>query len=120
MSRRPTSELSPLKIDVHHQAECAVVTLTGGATMEYTDQLRKTLFELADPPVRKLVIDMGRLKFISSVGLGTIVAAYVRCTRRGIGFHLAGPRAKLQEMLAITQLTRLFDICGSVEEAMRR
>lgn len=118
MSGRAEAPLPPLMIDVARRKGAVVVSLTGAATMEHVEKLRATLLTLAEDPVRRIVLDMSGLDFISSVGLGAIVAAYLRCSRRQIALRLAAPQAKVRDMLGVTKLTQLLTICDSVDEAM--
>ena len=107
-----------LKIDVDHRGRAVVVTLSGSAHMNTSAELGDQLVELIDEQVRLLVLDLSQLTFISSMGLGGIIAAHLRCCRQGAVLQLVRPMPAIQELLAITRLTNLFSVYDSVDEAM--
>jgi anti-sigma B factor antagonist len=107
-----------LKIDVERGQAGTVVALVGEATAEQAERLGKTLMELASQPVKCLVVDLSGLSYISSIGLGVLVSASVRCRRRQIRFAIARPAGKVMTMLAMTRLTGVFQICDTVDDAL--
>jgi anti-anti-sigma factor len=75
---------------------------------------------LVEDPPRQLILDLSRLEFISSEGLGAIIAAHVRCRRHQGQMALAAPPPQIRHLLSLTHLNRLLPIQDSVEEAMRQ
>ncbi len=109
-----------LKIEIDRRGDVAVVTLVGSAHMNVSTDLRDQLVELADETTRQLVIDLSDLEFISSLGLGGIVAAHLRSRKNNGSVELVNPRPEIRDLLSVTQLTRLFPIYDSVDAAIRR
>jgi anti-sigma B factor antagonist len=99
--------------------EGPVVRLRGAATMEQADLLRDHLLALAASLDGRLVLDLTNLEFINSVGLGAMVTAHLRCQRLGGWLRIANPPSEIRHLLVLTNLTKLFDVYGSVGEALR-
>ena len=75
MSNLPTPE-EPLRVQVHHRGDLAIVKLSGSASMDVCDTLQERLYDLIDLQIKRLILDMSDLDFMSSVGLGAIIAAH--------------------------------------------
>ena len=108
----------PLRIDVEEQGDAAVIRLVGSANMDAAADLQERLVELADAPRRRLILDLSGLDFVSSVGLGAIIAAHLRCRHHKCQISLVAPQTRILELLEVTRLTRLFTIHESVKAAM--
>jgi anti-sigma B factor antagonist len=67
----------------------------------------------------RIVLDLGKLAFIDSAGLGALIAARTASANRGAGIKLANLTKKLRDALAITKLVTVFDVYDSVEEAIK-
>lgn len=100
-------------------ADGAVVRIRGAATMDQADTLRDHLLALAASLNGRIVLDLTNLEFINSVGLGALVTAHLRCQRLGGWLRVASPSPEICHLLAVTSLTKLFDIYGSVAEALQ-
>jgi anti-sigma B factor antagonist len=65
-----------------------------------------------------LVIDLDRVEFIDSSGLGALVMARRKAEELGGQVVLAGADEQLRDLLALTNLGELFAVYGSVPEAL--
>jgi anti-sigma B factor antagonist len=117
MSSQP-SPSDILRINVSRHGDMAVVRLVGSANMDMSSNLQDRLIEVIESPVRRLIIDLSGLSFVSSVGLGAIIAAHLHCRHHSCEVHLVAPQPKILELLELTRLTRLFAIHESVEQAL--
>ncbi len=106
-----------LEIDVSQSDRNVVVTLAGSASMEHCDRLNTSLLEACQMGPRVLVLDLSKLSFICSLGLGGIVVAYLRVQKQGGCIALVRPLPEIRNMLAATKLGTLLPVCDSVEEA---
>jgi anti-sigma B factor antagonist len=107
-----------LQIEVEPHGEYAVVKLRGSANMNVAGELQERLIELVDARVRRLVLDLSELDFISSVGLGGIIAAHLKCRYNNGLIQIARPQPAIRELLTVTRLDRLFPIHDSIEGAL--
>lgn len=108
----------PMKLDVAQKPGGAVVSLAGSISGTEADRLRQALEGLAAQKVPVIVVDMGQVDYISSMGLGAIITGHLRCRHHHGQIRLARPRPMVRELLATTRLTQIFGIYDSVEQAL--
>src|ERR671921_670016 len=90
----------------------------GGEVDVYTaPRLRERLIELVDSGARAVVVDLGRVDFLDSTGLGVLVGALKRLRAAGGTFSLVCAKEPLLKIFRITALDQVFPIHPSVEPA---
>ncbi len=67
----------------------------------------------------RIVLDLGKLGFVDSAGLGALIAARTASLNRGAEMKLANLTKKLRDALTITKLATVFDVYNSVDEALK-
>jgi anti-anti-sigma factor len=65
-----------------------------------------------------MVLDLGDLDFICSLGLGSIVAVYLRAMKHGGRVVVSRPAPAIREMLELTRLTHLLTVYDTVDAAL--
>ncbi|HUN80883.1 MAG TPA: STAS domain-containing protein [Phycisphaerae bacterium] len=118
MATRSMTE-TPFTVDVQRRGDCAIVALGGSCTMNESDRLTQCMVKLAGEGVRLIVVDMSKLDFIESTGLGAIIAGHLRVRRHQGEVRLVSPMPAIYHLLELTRLTQLFTIYKSAEEACR-
>jgi len=83
--------------------------------------VQNQLFELLteDQPVN-VVLDLSKVRDISSEFLGTIIAVHTRLAKRRGKLHLVGLSDKIRELMQLTRLDRVISILPSVNDALGR
>src|SRR6266404_1005585 len=71
---------------------------------------------LSDRGASTVILDLAQVDNIDAGGLGMLMNLRQLTCRRGIGFKLMEVRGRVQQMLELTNLDRVFDTC-TVEEA---
>lgn len=79
---------------------------------------RGALISLNQEGHRFVVLHLGALDFIDSVGLGSLVSVYTRLKKAGGSLYIAEPSEQLSKVLHITGLDALFPLYASDAEAM--
>jgi anti-sigma B factor antagonist len=86
----------------------ACLAVSGEIDMMTGDVFRQTLLAaLGEPAVRRLVLDIGALRFMDSNGVGVLVKARRTADERGIGFAIVnarGPVRGVLEMLGVYEM----------------
>ena len=117
-ARAGDCELSgDLQLDFEERGGVLALRVGGVAAVEVVGQLSRTLQEAAARRPRLLAVDLTGLNFISSTGLGSLVASHVACQKNGTIMVLIRPKPYIRGVLEITSLSKLFHICESLEEA---
>lgn len=97
-----------------------ILHLAGNVTLgTESNQLRMKLKELLAEGKTRLVLDLGEVKYIDSAGLGTLVAGFTSAQDQGANLKLANLTKRIKEQLHITKLVTVFDVYGSMEDAVK-
>jgi anti-sigma B factor antagonist len=94
-----------------------VLEVAGEIDVYTAPQLRQRLISLVEAGDRQVVVDLGRVDFLDSTGLGVLVGALKRL--RGVDgeLTLVCPQERLLKIFRITGLDRVFTLYDSVDAA---
>jgi anti-sigma B factor antagonist len=67
----------------------------------------------------KLVLDLSRLRFVDSSGLGAMLSCLRQLTAKSGDLKLCGMSKQVQGLFELVRMHRIFDIFGTREEAVR-
>jgi len=82
------------------------------------EDLGQTLAGLLDRGSSRIVLDLEKVRFMDSAGLGELVAWKKRAMERGGDVRLLRARDRVREVLELTALTRVFEIYETEAEAV--
>ncbi len=99
------------------EGPCTVVALGGYIDLSTRKQLQEVLNAAANGACN-LVIDMSRLGFMDSTGLGVLIDIYRRLDGRGATVALAAPQPIVAKVLAISGLDRVLAVHTSLAQAI--
>ena len=80
-------------------------------------ELRERLLELVDGGARHVVVDLGRVDFLDSTGLGVLVGALKRLRAASGTFELVCDKEPLLKIFRITALDQVFPLHPTVDAA---
>ena len=83
------------------------------------DDLRQTIDDLLSRREARIVLDLERVKFIDSAGLGELVACRQRAVALGGDIRILHARQHVEHVLVLTLLTDIFVIFHDEEAAVR-
>lgn len=106
-----------LDLRVQHFDNRAVVHVGGEVDLDTCPQLRDALAALVDQGIYQVVVDLERVTFLDSSGIGVLVSAYRRIREHGGSLGLFAPSEKVRRVLELTRVTTLLPICTELEEA---
>jgi len=95
-----------------------VVRLQGDATLTKGDYLQDALWPIIDQKPRRVIVDLSRLVFINSLGLGILLGFRKGLSRNEIPIAVAGTRDHIMDVFQETRLVELFDVYDAVEDAL--
>jgi anti-sigma B factor antagonist len=103
------------KIDNH----VAVLSLSGKMMGgPETTALHDHIRGLMNDGIKKVVIDLGGVKWINSSGLGVLMAAMTTLKNSEGQMKLANVTEKVESLLMITQLMRIFETYDTIDRAV--
>ena len=83
-----------------------------------TAKLHESLSELKDQGKLNVVVDLAKVKFMNSSGLGMLISALTTMRNAGGDLRLANPASKIRSLLVVTRLVTVFEHYDSVQEAV--
>lgn len=99
--------------------DTSVVTLDGRILLgEESQALRERLRSLIAQGKKQIVLNMDNITYIDSTGLGILVAAHVSATSQGASIKLSNLGRKFQELLQLTKLVTVFEVCDTEAAAV--
>lgn len=107
-----------LKLDVASVGSAKVLTISGSATMAEADRIRAKLEKLAAADAPIIVLDLSKLEFIGSAGLGALIVGHLYARRHHGQMRLVNPNSQVLGILETTHLTKIFCIYATVDEAV--
>jgi len=109
-----------VKIQEIMDGDIAILTLKGkmmgGPDMK---ELHDHIKGLMSDGVNKVVADLGKVKWLNSSGLGTLMGALTTLRNEGGDLKLAHTSDKINSLLMITKLMSIFETYDDVEGALK-
>jgi anti-sigma B factor antagonist len=97
----------------------SVVALDGRLVLgEESNALREKLNSLIAEGKKNIVLNMDNIKYIDSSGLGTLFEAHCSAKANGASLRLSHLGSKFQQVLQITKLLTVFEICDTEAAAV--
>lgn len=81
--------------------------------------LHDKLHEFLEQGKKQVVIDLSRVDWMNSTGLGILISSYTTLRNNDGELKLANVTEKIQSLLTITKLVTVFDAYDSVEDAVK-
>ena len=106
--------------EVRTVGEVSIVDLKGRVTHGSGDmEMRETVQRLIDSGKKKFVINLDKVTFMDSAGIGELVACHKRAVEKGGVIKILRPNEKLLDLFAITKLIEIFEIFTDEKEALK-
>ena len=88
----------------------ATVAIGGELDHHSAESVRAELETLiANPHVKRLVLDLGKLTFMDSSGIGVVLGRYRTLAKRGGGVAVRDPNAHVDRIFAMSGLYQIVD-----------
>ncbi|HEY7751375.1 MAG TPA: STAS domain-containing protein [Ignavibacteriaceae bacterium] len=108
-----------MKVKSTKSEDAIIISLEGEMIFGHED---KDFFEainsIPDTKQKRVIVDLSRVKLISSWGIGMLIHGYTSVTGSGGIFKLAAIPGNVENVLTITKLNTIFKQFSSVEEAL--
>ena len=107
-----------LRLDHHTQDGSEVVDVEGEIDVYTAPRLRELLIELVNKGHFRLIVNMERVEFLDSTGLGVLVGGLKRVRAHDGSLDLVCTQERILKIFRITGLTKVFGIHDTVDEAI--
>ena len=108
-----------LEITVKHEGDVCIMSLVGEVDVYTSPGLKRDLVEAIDKGCVHAIVDLSKVEFMDSSGLGALVSGLRRIKERSGSIKLAGPREQILKVFRVTGLDKVFPIFETVEDALR-
>jgi len=106
-----------LDITVRNEGGVVIVAVTGEIDISTVARLRERLYELADNG-GTLIVDLNRVEFIDSTGLGALVGTARRIAEHGGSLYAVCAQPQPRRLLWVTGVDKRIPLAATVAEAL--
>ncbi len=108
-----------MSFNVSERYNCVIIEFKGNV-MGGPDavSLNEKIHELIENNKNNVVVDLGKVKFMNSSGLGMLIGALTTMRKSGGDLRIANATDKIESLLIITKLITVFKHFKSVDEAI--
>jgi anti-sigma B factor antagonist len=107
-----------LKLSHRYTDGIAIIDIEGEVDIHTSSQLRELLLSLIRKGYYQLVVDLDKIAFLDSTGLGVLVGSLKRVREHDGSISLACTQERILKIFRITGLMSVFGIYSSVDEAL--
>jgi anti-sigma B factor antagonist len=100
-----------MEINAKHNDNKSVITVNNNKLIGVESEIfQNAVQELINKGSKKILVDLSKVEFISSWGIGLLVHAYTTCHNKNIAFAIGGINPQVMNVLNQLKLTEIFDI----------
>jgi anti-sigma B factor antagonist len=109
-----------MQIEQRANGDVAIISIVGDITLSKGGDvlLKDKVQSLLQQGHRKLLLDMGRVSYVDSAGLGQLVQVYATTSHLGGSLKLLNLTKRLKDLLVLTKLLTVFDAYDSEDAAV--
>ena len=107
-----------LKLGHHNKDGIEVIDVEGKIDIYTAPRLRELLIDLVNQNNYQLIVNMDRVEFLDSTGLGVLVGGLKRVRAHDGALDLVCTRERILKIFRITGLTKVFAIHETVDQAI--
>ena len=108
-----------MKARVRQVGQVAIVDIEGKITIGEGDMvLRDRVVDLLDKGSHAIVLNLEKVTYMDSPGIGELVACYKRAAEAGAKLKLLNPSGRVSDLLSLTKLQQVFDIYNDEKDAL--
>jgi anti-sigma B factor antagonist len=108
-----------MKIEITEHRGAKVFSLSGDIDLYSSPLLRKELISFVEKKGSLLLLDFRDVSYIDSSGIATLVEGLRGMMSHGGKLKLLGIPEKIGEIFSFSKLDKVFDICGSLDDAFK-
>ena len=108
-----------MQISARHLDKITIFDISGDIDLSTSPELRKPLLrELRELRTPRVVLNLKAVRYIDSSGVASLVEGLKASRDVGARFILFGLNTTVREVLQLSKLVRIFEICESEEQAV--
>lgn len=107
-----------MTVDLAEKRGKKIMALGGEIDMNASPLLRKELMALVKKKIDPILVDFGNVSYIDSSGIATFVEGLKGMMAFGGKLKLAAMPSGVKEIFSFSKLDRVFEIYGSIDDAI--
>jgi len=108
-----------VQISARHLDKITIFDISGDIDLATSPELRKPLLrELRELRTPRVVLNLKAVRYIDSSGVASLVEGLKASRDVGARFILFGLNTTVREVLQLSKLVRIFEICENEEQAV--
>lgn len=108
-----------MQIAVRHLDKITIFEISGDIDLATSPELRKALLrELRELRMPRVVLNLKSVRYIDSSGVASLVEGLKASRDVGARFIMFGLNTTVREVLQLSKLLKIFEICESEEQAV--
>ena len=107
-----------LECSVNTQSDHYLVTVSGEMTASCCGQVLDTVHEQIESVDRAVIIDLGKVDYVDSRGLGILVSIFTHMKKFEYPFYIVAIQVDVMKIIKMTALHTILPIQSSVESAL--
>ncbi len=107
-----------LDVETGTVGDASLLSLRGEIDVYTAPRLRQAIIDLVEGGATRIVVDMEKVDFLDSTGLGVLVGGLKRVRVKDGSLSIVTTQDKILKIFDITGLSRVFDIHPSVDAAV--
>ena len=108
-----------VKIRTIQEGKIGIIEVKGSLIGDKeTDEFRAGVTDLIEQGNKSLVIDLKKVNYMNSSGIGAIIAVHSSYSKIGGVVKLSGLSNNVQSLFVATKLITIFDVLDSIDEAV--
>lgn len=109
-----------MKIDSVVKDGLTILSVVGEMDLSNAADLKTVIEEqLSAGIISKLIIDLGKVSYLDSSGIGILVASFTKVRKAGGSLKLANLSETVRETLKLTNLIEFFEVYDTLEDALK-
>jgi len=106
-----------MKFSTRKVGDIVILNVEGEILLGEGDvEIKKAVDSLIEGGYKNIILNLAHVPYLDSAGLGEIIRCFTSVRKKGGGFKLLSPNARIIDLLTITKLLDVFD-CYENESA---
>lgn len=109
-----------MKTNVSEKYGCVIIELKGNVMGgPNTEEFSDLLHSLVDEDKTNVIVDLGKVKFMNSSGLGMLIGGLTTMKKAGGDLRICRADNKIESLLVVTKLITVFKHYKTLDEAVK-
>ena len=117
--RKPGNRGGLLLISARHQDKTTIFDLSGDIDFASSPKVRDSVLrEIRESRTPRVVVNLSQVRYMDSSGVASLIEGLKASRDLGSRFILVGLSTSTREVLQLSRLIKVFEVCDNEEQAM--